>query len=433
MGARLTPPPYRRPSPPLPRSPSPPRSPLPPVEVSAIDQDSTHPRTDARTAVGQAAADLVQELVLVQTQAEEVDAQDLVVSQRDLIAAEVVGGHLKALAMLDTVDLDDEGVAVPADVEVHPAARPSTMACRVGSGRPLPAQLAKSSSPSDSTPSWEVADHVLDERRAGLRPRSRCDHDFSCCGGKALLDGHDQDERGLPIRNSPTGTRNAATAGFVGGVQRPPPRQADAGSPCEACARHLLHRAPMDHRNMDRIVGEVPQTSCLQGGHPIDGGESSPVSHTTRQRCSSAVSSPECRATVCSPWSRHRPASTSLRRRCSSRPAARSRPRHHRSVESRQPRRPVVADARPQSPRRPARGVPLAPRVRIDPTVDSWPAVRGSRRQRVGTRPEPTDGDIGSRYDRLLVVADTSNGRKGRSGQVRGAGGRSRRRGRRRG
>ena len=57
-----------------------------------------------------------------QPEADEVDREDHLATDRQVVAPQVVGGHRKALAVLGAVDLDHEWQTAPAHVEVDPAA-----------------------------------------------------------------------------------------------------------------------------------------------------------------------------------------------------------------------------------------------------------------------------------------------------------------------
>lgn len=152
----------------------------------------------------ESALHLREEPVCLEPQADDVDPEDTVTAEHHVVLSEVVACHGEAPTVLRSIDLHDEVVPVPHDVEVGAASRrlPNHLSRgfreAASSTEPGEVQLSEA-----LDPEGDVADHCANEGSA----RTPADEALGCrepsWGREPLLDGHEQDEGGLPVGGCP--------------------------------------------------------------------------------------------------------------------------------------------------------------------------------------------------------------------------------------
>ncbi|WP_152186278.1 hypothetical protein [Segeticoccus rhizosphaerae] len=179
------------------------------------------------------------------------------------------------MLVLYTVDLDDHAVFLPLHVEVGTAARSTThdLPARLGqaafAAQPREVELTERLHPRRGVPQYRLDDPATGQAQARLGIREQVDGP-----SEALLAGHQQDQRGLPIGVRPGGGADRCH-------DRLHPRDPDPHDVLLVPRHHLVHPqlgeavrvAAMLHAQVQRLV--IPTQS---GG----GERGGPVEHSAR-------------------------------------------------------------------------------------------------------------------------------------------------------
>src|SRR4051794_23407782 len=259
--------------------------------------------------------ELCEELIRAETQPEQGKPQHQVTAQCDRVLAKGIGHDLLDPRVLDPVDLEDHGPAVPPEVEVVRPARRTTEQVLVRLGEaPLATPAEQVELPERADTPGEVEQEYVQQATTAITTYAQHLHGQLLDLRQPLLDGHGEHERRLTVRRGPERRPDCGDSGSCARqpllhdvVRLPSPRLPDVANgpsvpnPCSTrdrdpdLARFVVLQARDDQGRLAVQERTRPAFECGRPPTRVRGEGTGPHQDTVRSE-----PPPSPRADVCS-------------------------------------------------------------------------------------------------------------------------------------